>query len=110
MSDGPAEVRLPRQIPIILDGDEPLPSPEGVNFFHLTVGGTEVQLLVGWVSLLRIAEIESEHKEAKVQAQITHNFLMSIEGLARLKATLDNLLKKRPGLLDKFPAPPEPQT
>ncbi len=78
-------------VSVTVPADLPLPAPEGANFFHFTVAGDEVQLLVGSVNLLRLHEAKSLGENLKIVPDITHRFLLSSIGFSALKAQMDQI-------------------
>ena len=63
-----------------------LPRPEAANFFRFSWGGTDVQLLVGYLDMSPIETKQGEVTE--VTPQISHRFFMSVQGFALLRAQL----------------------
>lgn len=80
-------------ISVSVPGNLPMPAPEGANFFHFTVVGGEVQLLVGSINLLRLHEAKRNQETATIVPQITHRFLLSPLGFAQLKSSLEEIAK-----------------
>ena len=87
------------QLQIGITAETPLPDPIGANFFHFTLVGTELQLLIGSINLLQMHEIKTNPsgKSHTLIPHVSHRFLMSPFGFAQLKAQVD-------GLADKVPA------
>ena len=83
-------------VSVTVPADLPLPDPVGANFFHFTVAGDEVQLLVGSVNLLRLHEAKSLGKTLKIVPDITHRFLLSSIGFSALKAQIDQIAESVP--------------
>jgi hypothetical protein len=73
-------------VKVAVNSSIPLPPPEAANFFHLMGAGTEVQLLVGSVSLLEVLEVRSRGGEGTVAPQITHRFILSSLAFEQLRA------------------------
>ena len=69
--------------------DFPLPHPLGANFFHFTIMGGEIQLLVGSVNLLQLREAAKEGKGALVVPDITHRFTLSTLGFEQLRTQIE---------------------
>ena len=76
---------------VALPPDAKLPPPAGANFFHFTVAGPEIHLLVGCVSFQQLADRHASGKQGTVSPEITHRFLMSALGFAHLKAQIDEI-------------------
>jgi len=68
-----------------------LPAALGANFFHFTVVGPEIQMLVGSVNLLEIHQAKTSGGEIKVTPKISHRFSLSALGFNQLKAQLAEL-------------------
>ena len=69
----------------------PVPPAEGANFFHFTVVGPEIQLLVGSINLLRFLEAKQSGEPTNLVPEFTHRFLLSPMGFAQLKAQIDQI-------------------
>ncbi len=83
------------QAKIILPAANELPPAEAANFFRFSWGGTDVQLLVGYLDM---SPVEARPGEvAEVMPQINHRLFMSVQGFALLRAQLleaaDGLIK-----------------
>lgn len=78
-------------VSVTVPADLPLPAPEGANFFHFTVAGDEVQLLVGSVNLLRLHEAKALGETLKIVPDITHRFLLSPMGFSTLKKQMEQI-------------------
>ena len=83
-------------IGISVPGTLPLPAAEGANFFHFTVIGEEVQLLVGTINLIRLHEAKERGETGVIVPDITHRFLLSPLGFASLKTNLEEIAKSVP--------------
>lgn len=70
------------QVGVTMSASVPVPPPEAANFFHLTVVGPEIQLLVGSVNLLRFHEAKDKGEMTLVTPEISHRFLLSTLGFA----------------------------
>lgn len=85
-----------------------LPLPEGANFFHFSWRGTDVQLLVGYIDLLKTVAPPGSPvvKPVKVVPEITHRFLLSMTGFALLKAQIDDIARsmQKSGVEFQLPA------
>ncbi len=91
-----ADISVSAQLPDPADR----PPAEGVNFFHFSFVGTDVQLLTGYVDAYAVHKARERARSGEndgrpsVQINVTHRFLMSPMGLARLKEGLDDIWEK----------------
>ena len=92
MAREPASLRVGIAIP----GNLPLPPAAGANFFHFTVVGEEVQLLVGTINLIRLHEAKGKTESTMVVPDITHRFLLSPLGWASLYNQVQEIAKSAP--------------
>ncbi len=83
-------------VAVAIPANLPLPPAEGANFFHFTVVGEEVQLLVGSINLLRIHEAKGKTEPTTVVPEITHRFLLSPLGFKSLRTQLLEIEKAAP--------------
>lgn len=74
-----------QQVEFQLEYPETLPPPEAVNHFRISRVGNEVQLLVGYVDIGRLAKFLEEAKEQKsesptftLQPEISHRFSIGL--------------------------------
>ncbi len=74
------------QATIRLPAPSELPRAEAANFFRFSWGGTDVQLLVGYLDMSPVEMKPGEVTE--VIPQINHRFFMSVQGFALLRAQL----------------------
>ncbi len=82
----PAPQPITVQAKIVLPAANELPPAEAANFFRFSWGGTDVQLLVGYLDMSPIETKPGEVTE--VTPQINHRFFMSVQGFALLRAQL----------------------
>jgi hypothetical protein len=85
--------REQRAVRVEITARHPLPPPQGANFFHFTTVGSEVQMLVGSVNLLRVHEAGRGGESPTITPDITHRFLLSPLGFAQLKKQIDEISK-----------------
>ena len=86
------------QVGVAMSAGIPVPPAEAANYFHLTVVGPEVQLLVGSVNLIEFHEAATSDSVKMVIPEISHRFLLSTLGFAQLKARVDEIAQKVPAL------------
>ncbi len=68
-----------------------LPPPEGANFVNFSFSGPEVEMMVGYVDLHRLAL--SAPNTGRIEAEITHRFFMSLRGFIMMKSQIDTIWK-----------------
>jgi hypothetical protein len=86
-----------------------MPPPEGANYFHVTTSGPDVQLLVGYVDLLKLHHARTGGAKSRIEPEITHRFYLSVTAFFMLKRQLEEIeaiLRKQGALVD---APEENQ-
>ncbi len=74
-----------------------LPPPEAANFFHFTISGPEVEMLVGFIDLQRMAATlaAAQSGQAKpVHPEWTHRIFLSVRGFLTLKAQVDEMTRR----------------
>jgi hypothetical protein len=81
---GPEAARVSVSYRVSAETD--LPVAEGINFFHFTTVGPEVQMLVGTINLLAIHEAKQSGETLGTTPQITHRFLLSALGFNQWNA------------------------
>lgn len=85
------------KIEIRLDPDQAFPAPSGVNFFHFTHVDSEVEMLAGYVDLTRIHHAVKANESAgeggavQVEPEVTHRFVMSLNGFFQLLDRVNNI-------------------
>lgn len=92
------KVAKPQEVPVGITGGTPLPASEGANFFHFTVLGPEVQMLVGTVNLLQLHEAKQTGSQHSIVPEITHRFLLSPVGFTALRAQIAAVEKAVPDI------------
>lgn len=84
--------KIPGRAGIRVAPDLALPPPEGANFFHFTVVGADIQMLVGAINLLQLHDAKNRGVvDALITPQITHRFTLSAFGFVQLKAQIDEI-------------------
>lgn len=83
------KIEKPSGVAVGISRATKLPPAEGANYFHFTVLGPEVQMLVGTVNLLHLHEAKLTDSRETLEAEITHRFLLSPLGFQALKSQMD---------------------
>lgn len=84
---------------LTLDAELPdeFPKPEAANWFSASRIGHEVELLVGYMDLKRIANILEEQQEhgeggaVSMPVEVTHRLALGPTGLVNLKQKIDEM-------------------
>lgn len=84
------------QVSVSVSSAVPVPPADGANFFHFTVVGSEIQLLVGTINLLRFLEAKQSGEPTNLVPEITHRFLLSPLGFAQLKSQIEQITPSVP--------------
>lgn len=78
------------------------PHPEAANFFQMAHVGPDIQLLIGYVDPQSVAsKIEKARAAGKplsisMEVELSHRLLVSPQGFATLKATVDQMARTIP--------------
>ncbi len=81
-------------VSVTIPANLPLPAPEGANFFHFSVVGNEVHMLVGTLNFLRLLEARQRldsNESTVIVPDITHRFLLSPQGFEGLRLQIGEI-------------------
>lgn len=80
-----------KTVQIILPPVGEMPAPEGVNYFHFTASGPDVQMLVGYIDLRSVAD--AKEGEGVLIPAIQHRFVLTQVGFAHLRSQLAEIVR-----------------
>lgn len=102
----------PRIIEVSYPGTQDLPLADATNYVHLSQGGFDILMSLGQVDITLLASAAPDtNGKVKVDATVTHRFMMSLGTFVQMRQLMDelarNMLKQGVKLPEPFPQEPK---